>query len=207
VETGRRTRHEHEIEFSRIVAFSDGVFAIAITLLVLQIEVPQGIGSHGDLADALLDQSGDLFAYAISFAVIGRFWYSHHRFFGEIRGFNAWLIALNLTYLGCMVLIPFSSEVLGEYGDRSAAVVLYAANLAIVTLLAAALTTYAVRAGLTTPGLDEEIGAGRDGTLYAAGVFVASIPVALVAPGVAPFTWLALFLDPTGRIRARRARR
>ena len=77
-----KRREENEIEFSRIVAFSDGVFAIAITLLVLNLGVPEHI--HGDdLSEVLWEQRQDLFAYAISFAVIGRFWVVHHRFFSR----------------------------------------------------------------------------------------------------------------------------
>jgi transmembrane protein TMEM174 (potassium channel) len=69
-------RTENEIEFSRIVAFSDGVFAIAITLLVLNLGVPEHI-RHDDLWPVLQDQGQDLFAYGLSFAVIGRFWVVH----------------------------------------------------------------------------------------------------------------------------------
>src|ERR687892_2447499 len=76
-----RHRDEWGIEFSRIVAFSDGVFAIAITLLALAIEVPEDLPSDTTVTQMLENQSGDLIAYAISFAVVGKLWLSHHRFF------------------------------------------------------------------------------------------------------------------------------
>jgi uncharacterized membrane protein len=76
-------REENEIEFSRIVAFSDGVFAIAITLLVLNLDVGEGV-KDGELGTVLWNHHQDLFAYVLSFAVIGRFWLIHHRFFGEV---------------------------------------------------------------------------------------------------------------------------
>ena len=103
-QTAKR-RAENEIEFSRIVAFSDGVFAIAITLLVLNLGVPEHI-RHDDLWPVLREQGQDLFAYGLSFAVIGRFWVVHHRFFGDVTGFDGRLIALNLFYLAWIVLIP-----------------------------------------------------------------------------------------------------
>ncbi len=195
-----RRREDNEIEFSRIVAFSDGVFAIAITLLVLQIEVPQGATSSSELWHAILRQDGDLYAFAISFAVIGRFWVVHHRFFTEVRGFDGRLLTINLVFLFWMVSIPFSSQVLGEYGGEASAVIIYAANLALATLTSALLTTYALRAGLTTEGRSKEIRTNRNGGLWACAVFLATIPVAAINPHIAPLIWLALFFDPTQRI-------
>ncbi|MGZ8665584.1 MAG: TMEM175 family protein [Solirubrobacterales bacterium] len=198
-----RRREENEIEFSRILAFSDGVFAIAITLLVLQIEVPRGVTSSSELWHEVFRQNGDLYAFALSFAVIGRFWVIHHRFFTDVRGFDGRLLTINLVYLFWMVTIPFSSQVLGEYGGEASAVIIYAVNLALATLTSALMTTYAVRAGLTTEGRDEEIRSGRNGGLWACAVFIASIPVAAVAPHLAPLIWLALFFDPSERIAHR----
>ena len=72
--------------------------------------------TEGQIANALWDQRDNFLAYAISFAVIGRFWLVHHRFFSEVTAFDGRLIGLNIVYLGWIVLIPFSSELLGEYG-------------------------------------------------------------------------------------------
>jgi TMEM175 potassium channel family protein len=107
-ERNSKRREGNEIEFSRIVAFSDGVFSIAITLLVLNLGVGKYVSS-GELADALWDQRENLLAYALSFAVIGRFWLVHHRFFSEVTGFDNRLISLNIFYLAWIVLIPFSA--------------------------------------------------------------------------------------------------
>jgi uncharacterized membrane protein len=194
-EQGVKRREDNEIEFSRIVAFSDGVFAIAITLLVLSLNIPAHL--HGEsLGSALWDQRQDLLAYAISFAVIGRFWVIHHRFFGDVTGFDGRLLALNILYLAWIVLIPFSSEVLGDHGGDTDAIVLYAVNLAAVALLGWVMAFDAHRAGLTTMAASEER-EFRLRAFFVALVFIASIPLAFVSPDLAPFVWLVLFLDPT----------
>jgi TMEM175 potassium channel family protein len=194
-------RQENETEFSRIVAFSDGVFAIAITLLVLNLSVPERIPGD-ELTDVLWDQRHDLFAYALSFAVIGRFWLIHHRVFGEMTGFDSRLIGLNLFYLAWIVLIPFSSQVLGDHAGDSAAVVVYAINLAAVTLVGSWMFADARREGMLATEPDA-YGQGRRRALWTAGVFLASIPVAFLNAHAAPWLWLALFVDPIRR-RARR---
>ena len=197
-----RRREENEVEFSRIVAFSDGVFAIAITLLVLNLEVPERL--HGaDLTKVLLEQWPDLLAYAITFAVIGRFWIVHHRFFASVVGFDGRLLGLNLFYLSWVALFPFSAGVLGDHGEASGAIVLYAVNLSGITLVGAWMAADSRRAGLSQMSA-AETREGRRRSLIVAAVFLASIPVALVDPQIAPFLWLALFFDSVGRRVQRR---
>jgi uncharacterized membrane protein len=193
-----KRRTDNEIEFGRIVAFSDGVFAIAITLLVLNLGIEKGL-SEGQIDNALWDLREDLFAYAISFAVIGRFWLVHHRFFAEVEAFDGRLIGLNLLYLGSIVLIPFSSEVLGEYGGKTPAVVLYSLNLALVVLIGLLMGVDARRRGLTrTDDLTHRENQVR--SAYIAGVFLLSIPLGYFAPAIAPYFWLVLFVDPSRRL-------
>jgi uncharacterized membrane protein len=189
-----KQREENEIEFSRIVAFSDGVFAIAITLLVLQLGVDSRV-SNGELGKALLAERQDIFAYAISFAVIGRFWLIHHRFFGEVIRFDGRLIVLNLFYLAWIVLLPFSSQVLGDHGGAEAAVILYAINLIGVILSGLLMFVDARRAGLTRTS-PEDARAGTRSALIVAAVFAISIPIAVISPHLAPYCWLALFFGP-----------
>jgi uncharacterized membrane protein len=186
-----RHREEAGVEFSRIVAFSDGVFAIAITLLVLALDVPE---HADDLTRVLENQEGDLFAYALSFAVLGRWWLGHHRFFGSLERFDGPLMGLNLFYLAWIALVPFSSEVLGDYGDETAGVVLYAANMAGVALAFAAQIVYAYRRGLMKPEVRRgERRFAAPATFVAGGVFLVSIPVAFVSPLAAMLMWLLIF--------------
>jgi uncharacterized membrane protein len=196
-----KRRADNEVEFGRIVAFSDGVFSIAITLLVLNLGIDKGL-TEGQIDNALWDQREMFLAYAISFAVIGRFWLVHHRFFAEVQAFDSRLIGLNLVYLGWIVLIPFSSEVLGEYGGKTTAVVVYSVNLAVVVLLGLLMNVDARRRGLTRID-DRTHRENQIRATYIAGIFLLSIPVALVAPNVAPWLWLVLFVDPSSRLAGR----
>ena len=98
-----------------------------------------------------MNQEDDLLAYGISFAVIGRLWVAHHRFFAALERFDGSLMGLNLIYLAFLVLIPFTSQVLGDYGGQRAAVILYAINLACVSLAFQAQIMYAYRTDLVWP--------------------------------------------------------
>jgi uncharacterized membrane protein len=193
-----RKREEHELEFGRIVAFSDGVFSIAITLLVLSLTIDKGIPSDR-LAHELWDKHEALLAYAISFAVIGRFWVVHHSFFSEVTAFDGKLIGLNMLYLAWIVLIPFSSQVLGDYGGQLPAVILYSANLAGVVLIGQWMSWDAHRAGLTKTD-DRTHLEGLIRSAYIAGVFLLSIVVAVFNASLAPFTWFLLFAEPSGHL-------
>ena len=186
-----QTREKAEVEFSRIVAFSDGVFAIAITLLVLALEVPAG----SDLVDALRDRGEEFFAYFLSFAVVGRFWMSHHGLFGSIARFDQPLLAINLAYLAFIALIPFTSEILGEYSDDSAGVALYAANLTLVTACSFAIIRYASRRELMrVEETDYRVRRATASTLVVTAVFAVSIPIAFLSPLLATISWASLFV-------------
>ena len=194
-----RKREENEVEFSRIVAFSDGVFSIAITLLVLAISIDKTKVPADELAHALWEEREAVLAYAISFAVIARFWIVHHSFFSEVTAFDGRLISLNMLYLGCLVLIPFSSSVLGEYGGQLPAVVVYSANLTAVVLVGQWMSWDARHAGLTK--MDAETATENlVRALFIVGVFLFSIVIALFDASIAPFCWLLLFVEGRGHV-------
>src|SRR5437899_1855756 len=101
-----------QTETARIEAFSDGVFAIAITLLILEIKVP-GL-QQGRLAGALLRQWPSYLAFLLSFVYIGIMWMNHHRMFTHIRRSNDTLLLLNLLLLLGVTVVPFPTAVLAS---------------------------------------------------------------------------------------------
>lgn len=201
---------EHEIEeegsagYERVVAFSDGVFAIAITLLVLGLDVPDLPESRApeELAGALRDLVPQVVSYFIGFAVIGAFWLGHHRFFDALRRFDSTLLLLNLAFLAFISLMPFTTGVFGRYGEVEAAVVLYAANVVAASGFDTAMLWVALRRNLLPPQMAAHPGLMILSNVLPALVFLCSIPVAFVDPGIAPYVWIALFVVSPMLVRA-----
>jgi uncharacterized membrane protein len=179
---------ERSRDTERVIFFSDGVFAIAITLLVLSIEVPD---SPDNLLGQLLDEWSRFFSYVISFLVIGLFWVLHHRMFGQVRRHDPALIWLNLFLLMLVAFLPFPSALLGRYGDEPVAVVLYAASMAATSLMLSATYTYLYlhQDLLFRPATRAELRVAVLRGLMTPAVFLVSIPVALVSPTVAMYVW------------------
>jgi uncharacterized membrane protein len=139
-------------ELDRVGAFSDGVFAIAITLLVLNIGVPDVPGS--ELGSAISDLGDAFLAYGIGFAVMGLFWYGHHKLFAKLARSDARLVWVNMLLLAFIALMPFTTAVLGRY-DEPLAVTLYALNVGIAALLDGLTEVVATRGRLyLEPGPD-----------------------------------------------------
>jgi uncharacterized membrane protein len=189
-------------DLSRIVAFTDGVFAIAITLLVLQIDVPQGVTSASDFSEQLLDQSPDFTAFAISFAVIGHFWISNHRFMRAVREFDRGLMLRLLLYLAFVVLIPFSSQLMGEYSDRyDLSVLVYIVNMVGTVLGALLMADHVLKRGLVEPEYEWDVGFTRKSTLFTGAYFILTIPFIPLLGGWTPLLWIGLRMDPFERRR------
>jgi len=186
------SREDAETEFNRVVAFSDGVFAIAITLLVLTLEIPAGVD---DLGQELRDRAEEFLAYGLSFAVLGKFWITHHSFFGSLARFDARLMALNLLYLAFIALVPFTSDLLGDYSDQTVAVIIYALNMAAITGIFAATVRYSLRHELIREWAKPHTRRFAGWTEFTITVvFLSSCPVALLSPTAAIVVWLSIFL-------------
>ncbi len=186
----------------RAVAFSDGVFAIAITLLVLNIEIPSlSTESSRELERALDDVLPNLLSYFIGFYVIGKFWLAHGRLFGGLRDVDAGMLNANLAYLATIALLPFPTGVLGEHGDLTAGVVAFAGAVTLCGLAETGLLVLAHRKAL----LGEEWRARRRADLFEAlsvpAVFLVSIPIAFASPVAAMYSWLVLIALRRGGAR------
>ena len=134
-----------EKETARIEAFSDGVFAIAITLLILEIKVPT---ADNDLAGQLLRQWPSYVAFVISFAFIGIMWINHHRLFSHIKRSNNALLFLNLLLLLGVTAVPFPTAVLAQHlgtGNQRAAAILYHGTYFAIAIFFNILWRYAGR--------------------------------------------------------------
>ncbi|MBN8866323.1 MAG: DUF1211 domain-containing protein [Solirubrobacterales bacterium] len=188
-------------DLSRILAFTDGVFAIAITLLVLQIEVPDPLRGNGDFVDALGDMLPDLFAFGISFAVIGVYWISHHRLMRMVREFDRGLMGLTLFYLAWIVLLPFSSQLIGEYGsDVPLTATFYILNLALVAISQSLMVRLILKHGLAEPEWEWNLRLTLKSSNYTAAVFILTAPLGLALGGWTPLLWFPLlYLDPWQR--------
>jgi uncharacterized membrane protein len=178
-------------DLGRTLALSDGIFAIAMTLLAFQIQPPTGPGRA--LAHELGKRAGQYYVFALSFSVIGLFWLAHHRLFRQVRRTDEMLMSLNLLFLMLVAALPFPSAVLARYGGQRVAVILYASAMATAGFLMMVLTVVAQRRRLLAPAATATAirrSLWRAGS--AAGVFVVSIPVAIASPSVATYTWVAV---------------
>ncbi|CAN5488397.1 TMEM175 family protein [soil metagenome] len=188
------TRYDRDSpEFGRVLAFSDGLFAIAMTLLVVGIGVPSlsDENSVSELADALNDLTPALISFFISFAVIGRYWLAHHQFFSLLKAIDPALIRLNVVYLGFIAFLPFPTALLGELFSNPLSVVTYAVAVAIVSGMEVVLFRRAHHDGLIVVELRPEV--YRWGVLTSLSpvlFFLLSVPVAFLSTTLAVCMWL-----------------
>ncbi len=130
----------------RIEAFSDGVFSIAITLLILGVAVPELTPyqlANGELLSHLIALWPKLLSYLISFVLIGLFWYGHHIMFHFIKRSDRNLVLLNLLFLMLIAFFPFPAALLGEYGTDTVASVTYGLTLVVMGLAFSGMWKYA----------------------------------------------------------------
>jgi uncharacterized membrane protein len=177
-------------DVDRVVAFSDGVFAIAITLLVLTIRVPDL--ANDELGDVLEHLRPEVFGYALSFLVVGLYWRAHHQAFRSLLRVDSRLLSINLLLLGLVALIPFPTEVLGKYADQTAAVVLYAATMGAVGYTSTYVWYYLNRAQLVAPSPPIAVRTTTIRGAIAPTVFVCSIPIAFASTEAAELSWIAI---------------
>jgi uncharacterized membrane protein len=183
-----------QLALERIVFFSDAVIAIAITLLALEIRLPE-LTSGDDVAAALTGLGSHYFSFVVSFLVVGAYWLGHHRMFRVVRRFDDTLIRLNILFLLCVAFVPFASSVIGEHGDTRPAAVFY--SLVIAACGIAELTVW-MYASHRHRLIDDAFppAAVRSTTrrmLLAPVVFLLALPLTLIHPYVAMVAWLAAF--------------
>jgi TMEM175 potassium channel family protein len=190
----------------RVEAFSDGVFAIAITLLVLEIRVPES--SFHDLWAGIAHQWPAYLAYATSFLTIGGIWLGHHAIFRRLEYANNRIMRLNLLLLMAVAFLPYPTRLLADaIHDRDAeraAVIFYGGILLVISLLLAAIwATVARNRDLLKPEVsEEEVNAILLATTPSIGFYVGVIVLAIVAPRVAAFGFLVTAIVAVLRARS-----
>ncbi len=180
---------------SRLEAFSDGVFAIAITLLVLEISVPES--GFEDLWKGIADQWPSYLGYVTSFVTIGGLWMAHHGLFRRVRSADGTVMQLNLLLLMLVAFLPFPTKLMAEAINQTrdaerAAVIFYGLVLLAISIVASTLWRYvAAHRDLLEPDVtDEEVAAITQAATPNIGFYVAVVLLALVAPQVAAFGYL-----------------
>jgi uncharacterized membrane protein len=205
---------EEHFETGRLEAFSDGVFAIAITLLVLELSVPED--DFHDLLVGILDQWPSYLAYLTSFLTIGGVWLIHHAILRRMRYADSWIVRMNLVLLLVVSFLPFPTKLVAEAISSTSAervaVLFYGATLLAISVIVSAMGRYvaardALRLEGVTPSDMRTVVALAEPSL---GFYVSLLVLAVFVPRIAAFGLLAVAavtvaLPP--RLVARRLRR
>ena len=195
---GRRGPRQYErsgtgLEFNRFAALSDGVFAIAMTLLVVTIGEP--VVSNGRIGHEIARLGPQIFAFFLSFAVIGRYWLVHHEFVSLLTSVGQRLLWANLVYLALIAFLPFTTGLLGDYSSVGEVIAIYALNVAAISLLEVMMFVVAHRSGLVERPLPADVYRYAVlESLVPVVVFLVSIPVAFLNHYAGYACWATLLI-------------
>ena len=187
-------REQRRLDPGRVLAFTDGVFAIVITILVLELKVPD-LASGQSLADSLEEMRPTFVAFVISFLIVGMYWAWHRSTFAQVRYVDTTTLWINLIFLLPVSMIPFAASVIGEYPDEATALYLYGVVLIAVTLVRIWLYWYLHRhPALMWHEASEQT--RRLGTITAAAPLLVYIVAMLVADALPALSLLLYFGMP-----------
>ncbi len=192
----------------RLEALADGVFAIAMTILVLEVKVPelQNHRSASELLEHVRHLGPTLGAYFFSFLFLGLFWVWHHRLAAKLSHLDVPLLALNLVFLALVSFFPFAAGVLGRYPTNPGTLMVYLPTIGLILLTQWGTLALALARDCVDPvAPPAEVKAAHRRNLRACGIFfLAAIPSTLRV-GIAP-TLVTLLLGLTFLVALRRAR-
>jgi uncharacterized membrane protein len=190
--------------FMRLVSFSDGVVAIAITLLILPL-VESVTEANGNIGAFMSQHAGQLFAFVLSFAVIGNFWVVHHQMYEKLTGYTRGLLWLNLLWLMSIVFLPFPTALVANAAESPTTHILYIGTMVLTTAAGLAQQIVIVR----HPEIQAEEVRGRLEVLtYASTVviMVIALVIALAIPAIGLWSLLLLFAATPAEHAIRRLR-
>ena len=186
------------METGRVEAFSDGVFAIAITLLILAVGFEQAI-AEGHLTDQLFDLWPAYIAYAVSFLTIGIMWVNHHAVFRHFERVDRPLLLLNILLLMLVAFTPFPTRVVAEHAhtaaDRKAAALLYGTTMTMTAICFFAVWIYGSRRLLRADADPREVSGITRSYLPGTPLYAGATLLAFVSPiaSLIVFALLAVF--------------
>jgi uncharacterized membrane protein len=186
----------------RLITLSDGVMAIALTLLILSIEVPAA-PAHSAQADSIpvlwhaLGHTLDgWIGYVISFYAIAQFWFIHHRVFRGIRAHRGGLATWNFVFLFTISVMPFASDLIGKWPENPLSVILFSCNLILANVAVYGMLTYSERRDLLNDRGQQVLMRYRSAQgVIDIGFYVIAIPVALFSTTLGKLCWLGLALS------------
>jgi uncharacterized membrane protein len=185
------------VDADRVLAFSDAVFAIAITLLTLELWLPPGLQGSA-FTTQLRHLLPSLGAYALSYIILGQLWLTHHRIFSVIARVDRPLLTANLAFLGLIALMPFPVHLLADYHDRPLAVAVYALTFILAMLLQGWLWRYVTmpeRRQLLREPVSDHVRQGFTRTISGMLLaFGAVVPLVMWVPRFAPLLWAVMVL-------------
>ncbi len=188
-----------------LVAFSDGIFTIAITLLVLEISLPDIPSAEIDalFLESMVAILPKMFGFILSFFIVAVYWLSYHRIFRFIREADRVLLGWNILFLLFIVLMPFPTYLLGLYGDHRSVVMFYAGVVAVTSAILALLWRHASTDHLLVDRdlPDDAIRFLWMRSLVPVGVFSLSFLVAIASPFLAMVIWVLNFFLVLGVTR------
>ncbi|HLT12230.1 MAG TPA: TMEM175 family protein [Micromonosporaceae bacterium] len=176
----------------RLVFFSDAVIAIAMTLLAVELPIPDG-ASENALWDSFTSQlTREYLSFALSFAVIAAFWTSHHRFYEMVARLGRGMIWRNFVFLFLIVVMPFATNVMDETHGSKFGTVFYAATVCCVGLSRLEMLRHVRKVGCLRDDLTRQHTLNSIRVTTPVVAFGLSIPIALVDPVVARYSWIVL---------------
>ena len=199
ISASERRSIESGTDIERTVYFSDAVFAIAITLLALDLQVPRVPENLAavELPSALLELWPKFVSFLISFWIIASYWLAHHRIFHHIGAYDRRMLLINLLFLMWVVLLPFSSSLIGEYEDARLATIVYALHNAVASSTLSWLWWHASKDGrlLVKANLDARgLRYNKLRASFLPTIFLSSVGLSFVSVDLARLSWLLTFL-------------
>jgi uncharacterized membrane protein len=192
----RLWKRSDDFGFGRLAALTDGIFAVAITLIAVQLTIERPADdSARALFEAIGAEKGAWIGFIVAFIVLARYWVANHSLFSRLNAIDPRVISLQMIYLFLIVLLPFSTRIIGDYGNNPGAVVVLAAILAMLCVMETILFGYAAKSGLLDYSPEPtEFRWAMIASLMPVITFLGTIPLAWVDTTLALVSWIPIGL-------------